>query len=66
MEPIKKLEIEAKKYKGESSVVSTRLPVELVKKIDEIAEKTGRTRNEIVMTCLEFALENLVIKEGEE
>lgn len=66
METKKKLEIEAKKYKGDSSVVSTRLPVEMVKKIDDVAEKTGRTRNEIVLMCLEFALDNLIVKEGKE
>lgn len=65
MDNNKKLEIEAKKYKGESSVVSSRLPVELVKKIDDICVKTGRNRNEIVLMCLEFALDNLVVK-GEE
>lgn len=59
----KKLTIVSKKYKGVSSVISTRVPIEIVHKVDEIADKTGRTRNEIVLMCLEFALENLDIKE---
>lgn len=59
----KKLTIVSKKYKGVSSVISTRVPIEIVHKVDEIADKTGRTRNEIVLMCLEFALENLEIKE---
>lgn len=59
----KKLTISSKKYKGESSVISARIPIELIKKIDDIAEKTGRTRNEILMTCLEFAIKNIEIKE---
>lgn len=58
----KKLTIEQKKYKGESSVVSARLPIELIKEIDRIASETGRTRNEILTLCLEFALENIEIK----
>ncbi len=58
----KKLTIEQKKYKGETSVVSARLPIELVKEIDKIANETGRTRNEILVLCLEFSLENLEIK----
>lgn len=62
----KKLEIEFKKYRGESTVVSSRLPLEVVKKIDDIAEKTGRNRNEIILMCLEFALENIVVKERKE
>ncbi|MBE5765365.1 MAG: ribbon-helix-helix protein, CopG family [Clostridiales bacterium] len=45
-------------------VVSTRLPNELVSNLDKIAEQTGRTRNEIMQMCLEFAVENLEIKES--
>ncbi len=63
MKDTPKLEIQSKKYKGESAVVSTRLPIELVKEIDKVAEKTGRTRNEIIMMCLEFALKNIVISD---
>ena len=56
-----KLKISSKKYKGESAVVSARMPIELVNHIDAVAEQTGRTRNEIIMMCLEFSLDNLVI-----
>lgn len=58
----KKLVVQSKKYKGESSVVSIRMPVELIRHIDKIAEETGRTRNEIILLCLEFATENIVIE----
>ena len=54
-----KLVIHVRKYKGESTVVSARLPVDMVKRIDTIAEQTGRNRNEIIALCMEFALENL-------
>ena len=60
----KKLFIPSKKYRGDSMVVSTRLPNELVSNLDKIAEQTGRTRNEIMQMCLEFAVENLEIKES--
>ena len=60
----KKLVIVPKKYRGDSMVVSTRLSNELVSSLDEIAQKTGRTRNEIMQMCLEFAVENLEIKES--
>lgn len=60
----KKLVIPSKKYRGDSMVVSTRLPNELVSSLDKIAEQTGRTRNEIMQMCLEFAVENLEIKEN--
>ncbi|MCR4594886.1 MAG: ribbon-helix-helix domain-containing protein [Clostridiales bacterium] len=59
----KKLEIQSKKYRGESTVVSLRLPTNLILRLDEISKRTGRTRNEIMQSCLEFAVENLEIKE---
>ena len=60
----KKLIIAAKKFRGDSIVVSSRLPNELVASLDKIAEQTGRTRNEIVQTCLEFAVQNIEIEEN--
>lgn len=60
----KKLVISSKKYRGDSSVISSRLTNEMIKKIDDIAEKTGRTRNEIIQICLEFAVDNLEIEEN--
>ncbi len=58
-----KLIISSKKYRGDSTVVSIRLPDELFKKLDTIADKTGRTRNEVIQKCLAFAVDNLEIKE---
>lgn len=55
----KKLFIPSKRYKGDTSVVSARLPNELIKDLDRISENTGRNRNEIIMLCLEFAIDNL-------
>ena len=59
---IKKLVISPKKFRGDSMVVSTRLPIDLVGELDKIADSTGRTRNEIMQICLEFAIENLDTK----
>ena len=61
--PEKKLVISSKKFRGDSAVVSVRLPNELIFKLDEIAERTGRTRNEIMQTCIEFSVENLEISD---
>lgn len=58
----KKLIVSSKRFKGETGVVSVRLPNELIKSLDEIAVKTGRTRNEIIQLCLEFSVENLEIE----
>lgn len=61
----KKLTIPPKKYHGDTSVVSARLPIDMIKDIDRVAEQTGRNRNEIIMMCLEFALDNLEIGSDE-
>ena len=58
-----KLIISSKKYRCYSTVLSIRLPDELVKQLDKIAEETGRTRNEVIQKCLGFAVDNLEIKE---
>ncbi len=58
----KKLKISAKKYFGDTSVVSARLPNDLIKELDEICEKTGRNRNEVLQMCLEFAIDNIEIE----
>ena len=60
----KKLNVSVKKYNGETSVVSLRMPDELIKKIDTVCEKTGRTRNEIIIKCLDFAVDNIEINEN--
>jgi hypothetical protein len=52
--------IPKKKYAGETTVVSLRLPKDLLREIDEIAQQTGRNRNEVLTMCLEFALEHMV------
>lgn len=56
-----KLTISPKKYVGETSVISSRLPKDMIKDLDSVAEKTGRTRNEIMLMCLEYALTNMEI-----
>ena len=57
----KTLKIQAKKYKEETLVVSCRIPKDLLKEIDSIAEKTGRTRNEIVTMLLSYGVKNTEI-----
>lgn len=59
----KKLVIHPQKYTSESKVVSMRLPVDMLVELDRVAKETGRTRNEIMLLSLEFALQNMVIEE---
>lgn len=58
----KKLVIQSKKYKGDTSVVSARLPYDLIKRIDDICQLTGRTRNEVIQMCLEFSVDHIEIE----
>ena len=46
---------------GKTSVVSARLPDVMINKLDKIAQETGRSRNELIQMCIDFALENLEI-----
>lgn len=46
---------------GKTSVVSARLPDDMVEKLDNVAKQTGRTRNELMQMCIDFALKNLEI-----
>ena len=48
---------------GKTSVVSARLPDDMILKLDKVAEETGRSRNELMQMCIDFALENLEIAE---
>lgn len=42
---------------------SIRLKNDIVKKLDEIASKTNRSRNDIINICLNFALDNIEFEE---
>ena len=59
----KKLVIKPRRYGAETTVVSLRLPKEMIKVIEEIAASTGRNRNEIMVMSLEYALDNMEIEE---
>ena len=58
----KKLVIKPQKYGGETTVASMRIPKSMLAAIDMVAAETGRTRNEIIMMSIEFALENMQIE----
>ena len=59
----KKLIIRPRRYGAETSVISLRLPKDMIKVIEDIATTTGRTRNEIMVMSLEYALDNMEIEE---
>ena len=55
------LKITPKKYVGESSVISMRIPKDMIRDIDRIAASTGRTRNELLTLSLEFVLNHIEV-----
>ena len=61
----KKLIIAPKKYIEESQVISVRMPKDMLRDVDTVAHATGRTRNEIILTCIEFSLRNMEITDKE-
>ena len=62
-----RLVIKAKRGKGEDGykVFSIRVKEETVAKIEEVAAKSGRSRNELIGIFLEYALEKCVVEESE-
>ena len=44
-------------------IFSVRLPNSLVARLDVLAQESGRSRNELIGTFLEFALENCRIED---
>ena len=60
---IPKMQITPKKYNEETTVISMRMPKDMLRDIDAVANQTGRTRNEILMLSMEFALDNIEIIE---
>ena len=58
-----KFVLKAKKHTEESQVFSVRMPKDMLRDVDAVAEHTGRTRNEIILKSIEFALRNLEIPE---
>lgn len=53
--------VRSKRSYGDNMVVSCRMPKELVKQLDEIGNRTGRTRNDLILKCVEFALDKVEV-----
>lgn len=61
-----KLVIKCKRLKGEDGykVFSIRIKEDTVAKIEEISDRTGRSRNELIGMFLEFAINHCVIEDS--
>ena len=53
--------IRSKKIYGDTTVVSCCMPNDVLKQLDKLSTRTGRTRNELILKCVEFALDKLQI-----
>lgn len=59
---MKKLVIKPNKYGSKSSVVSARIPDEMLMQLEDLSAKTGKSRNELLVTMIEFALDNTEVE----
>ncbi len=59
-----KLVIEKKSLKGEDGfkTFSIRIKDETVKRLDDLARETNRSRNELINILLDFAIDNSEVK----
>lgn len=59
--------IKAKKPKGDDGykVFSIRVKEELINSVDNLAEKSGRSRNELIGMFIEFGLDKCVVEYDE-
>ena len=67
MEEEKKLILVQKKFKADTTtILSARVSTELMKKIEILANKTNRNRNEIVQILLDYAVNNTLVQDSDE
>ena len=60
-----KLIIVPKKYKTDmTTILSARVSTELMKKIENLATQTNRSKNEMVQILLAYAVDHAVVDEG--
>jgi len=63
----KKLILVPKKFKADATtIVSARISTDLMKKIETLAKKTNRNRNEMIQILLDYAVENTLIQDEDE
>lgn len=53
--------VRPRKSYGKNTVVSARLPDDLLKELDTVCTKTGRSRNELITMCIEYSLKRIKI-----
>jgi len=51
--------VEFKPVKQEKTIISIRLDTNTLKRIDKLAYRTDISRNELIVQCIEFAINNI-------
>ena len=60
-----RLVITPKKFKADkTAILSARVSTELLKKIEVLASKTNRNKNEMIQILLAYAVDHTVVEEG--
>ena len=49
---------EFKPVKTEKTIISIRLDVDMLQKIDKLSQDTDISRNELIVQCIDYALKN--------
>ena len=49
---------EFKPIKQEKTIISIRLDVDILKNLDDLAQITDISRNELIVQCIDYALKN--------
>lgn len=47
----------------DTTVISARLPDKMVRRLEDVVRKTGRSRTQVIIMALDYALDRLVIEE---
>lgn len=50
---------EFKPVKSEKTIISIRLDVDMLRKVDQISQETDISRNELIVQCIDYALKNI-------
>lgn len=53
---------EFKPKKQEKDVISIRIDTELLEKVDKLSNDVDISRNEFIVQCIEYAIDNIITK----
>ena len=57
--------ITPKSYRADTTIVSARIPTDLVEKIEKLAKESNRNRNEMIQMLLTYAVDRAEVRHEE-